>query len=108
MVSVFTLKTEIRKARGHERTFRGDEYVYDLDCGDGIWEYAYVQTHQTTYIKYNQIFSILTVPPVMLQKCCWIIGILTKVLWSMLQKERKKNSVHKTTLVPISLPAILL
>lgn len=36
MVSVFTLKTEIRKARGHERTFRGDEYVYYLDCGDGI------------------------------------------------------------------------
>ena len=58
MLSVHTTKTKAEKAKGHEGTFGGDGYVYYLDCGDGSWVDAYVQTHQIVYIKHEQFGGV--------------------------------------------------
>lgn len=51
----FSALTQKKRSRGHNETFRGDKYVYYVDCGDGNTG-VYVQTHQTVYINFVQFF----------------------------------------------------
>lgn len=47
------------KTKGHEETFRGDEYVYYIDCGEDYIAVCYVQTHQIVHLnRYSFVYQL--------------------------------------------------
>lgn len=59
MLSVLTTtnkKQPNKNSKENKKTLGSVGHVYLLDIGDGVWVYAYHQTHQNETIKYVQLF----------------------------------------------------
>lgn len=42
--------------KGHNETFKDDEYVHYLNCGDGFTGVYIFQTYQTVNFKHTQLY----------------------------------------------------